>query len=921
MAIILSQITVGDHRIMIVDSVPNTGAGITAPIGSMIVVEGQDAVWLKTGSLDTDWKISTVDKAALDLQISGIEGDIAQEILDRGAADTTLQGNIDAEESRALAAEGVIQGNVDAVASDLAQEVLDRQAAVQGVQNQLDALDTNYATDAQVTAAVQAEANARILQDGILQGNIDTVASNLAQEIIDRGAADFAEAQTRIAEDGILQDNINAEVSRALIAEGVLQGNIDAEQSARIAEDLTFLKLDGSRAMTNPLNMGGHKVEFVHSPENASDAATKQYVDDLLAGLSWKEAVHSATVELENINLANPGTATIGGHLLVQGQRVLIKDQTDSKENGIYIFDSSSTALVRSSDANSWSELEGAVVYVQEGTNAGGKFVATIPPTGVIGVDPITFTMFSAANALDGVGTADTVAVWTDVHTLGSSLVTTQELEYVSGVTSGIQGQIDAEESARIAADNALDGRLDIIEGIGEGSVAKAEQDAKDYADAAVLVETNARIAADNALDLRLDALELDPVTKSYVDAADSVLDLRLDALELDPVTKTYVDAADSALDLRLDTLELDPVTKTYVDLADADLEATIGVVIGGAGLEVGGAYNPPVGSNYLDLATSLKDADSKLDTAIKAEETRAIAAENALDSRIATLELDPVTKTYVDAQDQSILSTAAVYTDDAIAALVDAAPALLDTLNELAAALGDDPNFAATVATQIGNIQSELDATQAGAGLTVAGAYVPNAGANYIFDAESLKDADDVLDGALYAEEQARIAEDALKLNKAGDTMSGDLNMGSNDIVSVASIGINTATPETILHLEESTVKFTTRMVSSQTVGAVNSVMASVTPSSNSVELLKIKVIGVDIATHDSVAYERTVRVKNIGGVVSLGTVQSDYTSEDPGLASANCTFVQNGSNIDIRVTGVNAKTLTWKAVVERVR
>ena len=40
---------------------------------------------------------------------------------------------------------------------------------------------------------------------------------------------------------------------------------------------------------------------------------------------------------------------------------------------------------------------------------------------------------------------------------------------------------------------------------------------------------------------------------------------------------------------------------------------------------------------------------------------------------------------------------------DTSIAALVDSAPETLNTLNELAAALGDDPNFATTVATQIG--------------------------------------------------------------------------------------------------------------------------------------------------------------------------------------------------------------------------
>lgn len=43
------------------------------------------------------------------------------------------------------------------------------------------------------------------------------------------------------------------------------------------------------------------------------------------------------------------------------------------------------------------------------------------------------------------------------------------------------------------------------------------------------------------------------------------------------------------------------------------------------------------------------------------------------------------------------------VYVDKAVAGIVNSAPETLDTLNELATALGDDPNFATTVATQIG--------------------------------------------------------------------------------------------------------------------------------------------------------------------------------------------------------------------------
>ena len=47
------------------------------------------------------------------------------------------------------------------------------------------------------------------------------------------------------------------------------------------------------------------------------------------------------------------------------------------------------------------------------------------------------------------------------------------------------------------------------------------------------------------------------------------------------------------------------------------------------------------------------------------------------------------------------------------VSALVDTAPATLDTLNELAAALGDDPNFATTITDALGN-RVRVDAAQA---------------------------------------------------------------------------------------------------------------------------------------------------------------------------------------------------------------
>ena len=80
----------------------------------------------------------------------------------------------------------------------------------------------------------------------------------------------------------------------------------------------------------------------------------------------------------------------------------------------------------------------------------------------------------------------------------------------------------------------------------------------------------------------------------------------------------------------------------------------------------------------------------------------------------------------YTDARVRNVLTTdgmaTTAYVDAELASLVDSAPATLDTLNELAAALGDDPNFATTTATQIGTKADKTTTITAGTGLIGGG-------------------------------------------------------------------------------------------------------------------------------------------------------------------------------------------------------
>ena len=166
--------------------------------------------------------------------------------------------------------------------------------------------------------------------------------------------------------------------------------------------------------------------------------------------------------------------------------------------------------------------------------------------------------------------------------------------------------------------------------------------------------------------------------------------------------------------------------------------------------------------------------------------------------------------------------------------------------------------------------------------------------------------------------------ASNNLSLSSTSSATKGKINLGSSVAVDEANtrLGVGSSSPESLLHLQENNVKFNVSANSTTTAGAVNAVVTSISTTNNSVELVKIMVTGFRTnGANESVAYERTLRIKNSAGTVSLPTIQSDYTSEDPALSSANVTPIVNGSSVDIRVTGVASCDITWKVVINRMR
>jgi hypothetical protein len=150
---------------------------------------------------------------------------------------------------------------------------------------------------------------------------------------------------------------------------------------------------------------GVHTVTGLPSPTGGTDAANKNYVDAATNGLTWKSAVRVASTT--NINLTTGGLIAVDGVTTVAGDRVLVKDQTLPKENGIYI--AGTGAWTRALDMNLASEFDGSAVFVKEGTlyqSSGWTETATVV---TVGTDTVTFSEFTGGALYTwGVGLANT---------------------------------------------------------------------------------------------------------------------------------------------------------------------------------------------------------------------------------------------------------------------------------------------------------------------------------------------------------------------------------------------------------------------------------------------------------------------------------------------------------------------------------
>jgi hypothetical protein len=261
-------------------------------------------------------------------------------------------------------------------------------------------IDTVHIGDSQVTTAKIADSNitsAKILDGTIVNADINASAAIDATKIHDGTISN--------TEFGYL-NNVSSNIQTQLDAKLVKASNLSDLTSASTARTNLGLGTIATQDANN-VSVSGGSITGLGDPAVSSEAATKNYVDQAVAGLRTRIIAEAATTANINLTTDLENGDTLDGVTLVTGDRVLVKDQTDATANGLYIVVASGAAS-RDPQFDTIAELSGQMIVVNQGsTNDNKIFLCTTDSDATIGVSNITYSQVTPAN----VGTVTSVGV------------------------------------------------------------------------------------------------------------------------------------------------------------------------------------------------------------------------------------------------------------------------------------------------------------------------------------------------------------------------------------------------------------------------------------------------------------------------------------------------------------------------------
>jgi hypothetical protein len=237
-------------------------------------------------------------------------------------------------------------------------------------------------------------------------GNIDLVSAGNTTAVISGTGANIV---------GTVNANGVATLGSVVTAQITGAGSGNLTLTAGSSDDYVEIRPTG----TGQVHVGGFKIESLGAPTASTDAATKQYVDDVAQGLSVQApaivastgtyaAMSTGTVTYDNGTAGVGATLTttvaltaIDGITLTVNDRIIIKDETGANlpNNGIYVY-TSSTVLTRAADFDTPTEMAGGdFCFVQQGTTYNDTGWVMTDPVTTVGTSDVTWVQFSGAGS------------------------------------------------------------------------------------------------------------------------------------------------------------------------------------------------------------------------------------------------------------------------------------------------------------------------------------------------------------------------------------------------------------------------------------------------------------------------------------------------------------------------------------------
>ena len=346
-------------------------------------------------------------------------------------------------------------------------------------------IDTAHIADSQITTAKIADSaitSAKINDGAIVNADINASAAIDATKIHDGTISN--------TEFGYL-NGVSSNIQTQLDAKGASNANLTAignlattDGNFIVGSGSTWVAETGSTARAslglgtistqaaNSVAISGGTITGLGAPSSGSDAATKTYVDDLVTGLKTRIITRAATTA--NITLSSDlqNGDTLDGVTLATGNKVLVKNQTDATENGIYNVVASGAAT-RDTDYDTVAELAGQLVIVQEGsTNADKIFLCTTDNSGSIGSVNIVFTIVQPSNVGD--------VTLNGVQTLTNKTLTSPVISDIVSVSNGNISVLPNGTGKVLLDGDGSSGGVAVTDGLveiktGTGSVAKVK--------------------------------------------------------------------------------------------------------------------------------------------------------------------------------------------------------------------------------------------------------------------------------------------------------------------------------------------------------------------------------------------------------------------------------------------------------------